>query len=87
MDHQVLLPGQAVPVATRGVFTVSARAYDGTLSVGGGFKLSATAGKITGAALTDSAAIGTILATGSRGANGATIADTFSGNYAIIKLG
>jgi hypothetical protein len=87
MDYQALLPGQAVPVATRGVFTVSSRAYDGTLSVGAGFKLSATAGKITGAALTDSAAIGSVLATGSRGANGATIADTFSGNYAIIKLG
>ena len=87
IDHQVLLPGQSVPVATRGGFTVSSRAYDGTLTVGAGFKLSATSGKITGAALTDSAAIGSVLATGSRGANGATLPDTFSGNYAIIKLG
>lgn len=87
MDHQVLLPGQAVPVATRGVFTVSARAYDGTLSVGGGFKLSANAGKITGALVAESGVLGTVLATGSRGANGATLPDTFSGNYAIIKLG
>lgn len=87
MDNQVLLPGQAVPVATRGVFTLSSRAYDGALTVGAGFKLSATAGKVTGAALSDSAVLGSVLATGSRGANGATIADSFSGNYAIIKLG
>lgn len=87
MDYQALLPGQAVPVATRGVFTVSSRAYDGTLTVGAGFKLSANAGKITGSALTDSAVIGSVLATGSRGSNGAPLADVFSGNYAIIKLG
>jgi hypothetical protein len=88
MDYQALLPGQAVPVATRGVFTISSRAYDGVLSVGSGFKLSlGGAGKVTGAALSDSASIGSVLATGSRGANGATIADSFSGNYAIIKLG
>jgi hypothetical protein len=87
VDHQVLLPGQSVPVATRGVFTLTSRAYDGVLTVGSGFKLSATAGKITGSALTDSSVIGSVLATGSRGANGATLPDTFSGNYAVIKLG
>ena len=87
VDHQVLLPGQSVPVATRGVFTLSSRAFDGTLTVGSSFKLSANSGKITGAAYTDSAAIGTVLATGSRGSNGATLPDTYSGNYAIIKLG
>lgn len=88
MDYQALLPGQAVPVVTRGVFTLSSRAYDGVLTVGSGFKLSPSgAGKVTGVALSDSASIGSVLATGSRGANGATIADSFSGNYAIIKLG
>jgi hypothetical protein len=85
-ENQVLLPGQAVPVATRGVFTVSSRAYDGTLTPGAKFKLSANAGKITGAVLSDVSGIGTILATGSRGANGATIADKYSGTYAVIKL-
>lgn len=88
IDNQVLLPGQAVPVASRGVFTLSSRAYDGVLTVGAGFKLSpGGAGKVTGVALSDSASIGSVLATGSRGANGATIADSFSGTYAIIKLG
>jgi len=37
-----VLPGQAVPVATRGMFSVGANAIDGTLTVGSGFKLSAT---------------------------------------------
>jgi hypothetical protein len=85
-ENQVLLPGQSVPVATRGVFTVSSRAYDGTLTPGAKFKLSANAGKITGAVLSDVSGIGTVLATGSRGANGATIADKYSGTYAVIKL-
>jgi hypothetical protein len=87
IDYQALLPGQAVPVATRGVFTLTSRAFDGALTVGSSFKLSANSGKITGAANNDSAALGTVLATGSRGSNGATLADTYSGNYAIIKLG
>lgn len=88
-ENQVLLPGQAVPVATKGVFTLSYRAFDDStaFAVGSGFKLSANAGKITGSALTDSAVIGSVLATGSRGSNGATIADTYSGKYAVIKLG
>lgn len=85
-ENEVLLPGQSVPVATKGVFTITSRAYDGVLSVGSKFKLSTNAGKITGAGITDSAAIGTVLATGSRGANGATIADKYSGSYAVIRL-
>jgi hypothetical protein len=36
--------------------------------------------------LSDVSGIGTVLATGSRGANGATIADKFSGTYAVIRL-
>jgi hypothetical protein len=98
IDHQVLLPGQSVPVATRGVFTLSARAIDDSaaFAVGSGFKLSpGAAGKVTGSAPTDSAAIGTILAVGTRGDNGITYAlkngttqgDTYSGKYAIVKLG
>ncbi len=48
-----VLPGQAVPVATRGIFSLGANALDGTLTVGSGFKLSANAGKITGCAHSD----------------------------------
>ena len=90
IDSQVLLPGQSVPVATRGIFAVTSRAFDDSVgfAVGSGFRLSpGAAGKISGAAPAETAAIGSILATGSRGSNGAGIADAYSGKYAIIKLG
>lgn len=89
-ENQVLLPGQSVPVATKGIFTVTSKAFDGTLSVNAPFTLSANAGKITGQAASYSgplAVLGTVLATGSRGNNGATLPDLYSGNYAVIKLG
>jgi hypothetical protein len=89
-ENQVLLPGQSVPVATKGIFTVTSKAFDGSLSVGAPFTLSATAGKITGQASTYSgplAVLGTVLATGSRTSNNATTPDLYAGNYAVIKLG
>ena len=89
-ENQVLLPGQSVPVATKGIFTVTSRAFDGNLTVGAPFTLSANAGKITGQAATYSgplAVLGTVLATGSRTSVGATIPDLYAGNYAVIKLG
>lgn len=90
VENNVLLPGQAVPVATRGVFTITARSISDSpaFAVGQGFKLSPTGdGKITGAGPTETGTLGTILATGSRGANGATLPDSFSGKFAVIKLG
>ena len=94
-ENQILLPGQAVPVATKGVFTLTDVAYNNTANwaVGNPFVLSANAGKVTGVAPTyiaganQPAVLGTILATGTRGNNGATIADKFSGSYSVIKLG
>jgi hypothetical protein len=89
-ENQVLLPGQSVPVATKGIFTVTSRAFDGNLTVGAPFTLSANAGKITGQAATYSgplAVLGTVLATGSRTSVGATVPDLYAGNYAVIKLG
>lgn len=95
-ENQVLLPGQAVPVATRGIFTLSSKAFDDSVgfAVGSGFKLSANAGKVTGSSPSDSAVIGSILATGFRGnngvsfnINGSAVGDTYSGKYAIVKLG
>jgi hypothetical protein len=86
-----VLPGQSVPVATRGVFTLTSAAYDGSLGVGSGIKLSTTSGKLTGCAVTDTARVGLVVATGSRVA--ATAADQFAGaagstgTYAIIGLG
>lgn len=94
-ENQVLLPGQSVPVATKGVFTLTDAAYNNTANwaVGNPFILSAQAGKVSGVASTyiaganQPAVLGTILATGTRGNNGATIGDKYSGSYSVIKLG
>jgi len=80
-----VLPGQAVPVATRGIFTLSKDAIDGTLTVGSGFKLSANGGKITGCAHTDGGKLGLVLGTGSR-SNLTSSADQFSGVFAVVGL-
>ena len=83
-----VLPGQAVPVATRGMFSVGSNAIDGTLTVGSGFKLSANAGKVTGCAHSDAGKLGLVLGTGSRTAQ--STADQFAGtgtaNFAVIGL-
>jgi hypothetical protein len=83
-----VLPGQSVPVATRGIFALGANAFDGTLTVGNAFKLSANGGKITGCLHTDTSKIGTILGTGSRTAG--STADQFAGTgtatFAVIGL-
>lgn len=84
---QVSLPGESVKIATRGTFTLFASAVDGVLTPAAGFKLSATSGKITGCANTDSASLGLVLGSGSRGANGGPITDAYSGAYYQIKLG
>lgn len=84
-ENDVCLKGTAVPIATRGELMVSYRAVDGTLTVGNGFKLSATSGKITGCTNSDSAYLGPVLASGSRGVGG-TLADAHSGVYYKILL-
>jgi hypothetical protein len=94
-ENQVLLPGQAVPVATKGIFTLTDVAYNNSSNwaVGNPFILSSVAGKVTGVASTyiaganQPAVLGTILAVGTRGNNGATIADKYAGSYSVIKLG
>jgi hypothetical protein len=86
-----VLPGQAVPVATRGVFTLTSTAYDGALAVGSGVRLSTTSGKLTGCSVVDASRVGLVIATGSRVAS--TAIDQFAGaagstgSYAIIGLG
>lgn len=80
-----VLPGQAVPVATRGIFSLAANAIDGTLTVGSGFKLSANGGKITGCAHNDAGKLGLVLGTGSR-TSLTSVTDQFAGNFAIIGL-
>ena len=80
-----VLPGQAVPVATRGIFSLDANAIDGTLTVGSGFKLSANGGKITGCAHSDAGKLGLVLGTGSR-TSLTSVTDQFAGNFAIVGL-
>lgn len=80
-----VLPGQAVPVATRGIFSLASTAIDGTLTVGSGFKLSANGGKITGCAHSDAGKLGLVLGTGSR-TSLTSVTDQFAGNFAIIGL-
>jgi hypothetical protein len=69
---------------------LTSQAFDDSANfrVGNGFMQSyVNAGKVTGVAPTSAYSLGTILATGTRGSNGATIADAYSGKYAVIKLG
>jgi hypothetical protein len=92
-----MLPGQAVPVATRGVFTLAASAFAGTIGtgagqigVGGGLKLpSGVSGKLTGCAITDPTRVALVIATGSRTASTSTanLSDPLTGSYAIVGLG
>ena len=85
-ELQSALPGQAVPVATAGIFTLATSAYDGTLTPGKSFKISANAGKVTGCERDDDDKIGQVLGTGSRATQNSQT-DQFEGNYAVIKLG
>jgi len=81
-----VLPGQAVPVASRGVFTLTADGYSGALTVGGGVQLSdVESGKVIGCAANSADSIGTVIGTGSRSSG--TITDTWAGDYAVIALG
>jgi len=89
-ELQCVLSGESVPVATKGIFTISASAFQGSLggdlAIGSGVKAS-TAGTVTGCAPTDSACFGTIIGTGSRDqANSNGIADQFSGEYLVFKF-
>lgn len=85
-----MLPGQSVPVATRGMFSITDAAYVGAIGIGSGLKLpSGVSGKLTGCSNTDPAQIAVVLATGSR-TSSTSIADQFAGtttgSYAIIGL-
>ena len=81
-----VMPGQAVPVATRGVFTLVEEGYEGSLTVGGGIALSASvSGQVVACASTAPEKIGTVIGTGSRSSG--TITDAYAGGYAVIALG
>jgi hypothetical protein len=94
-ELQAVLPGQTVPVATKGIFTLSANAMKGALAsnklgVGSGVMMATGAadkGKITGVAPTDSAAFGTVIGTGSRAATNGGLTDQFAGEFVVVKIG
>ena len=95
-----MLPGQAVPIATKGVFTLSSAAFDGPLTdyaPGNRIKLSSNAGKITGFQQLAAASVttgdlvdedkvfGHVLGTGTRPNEGNTT-DQFSGDYIVVSF-
>lgn len=87
-ELQAALPGEAVPVATKGIFTIASAAFQGDLggdlAIGSGLKAS-TGGTVTGCLPTDDACFATILGTGSRSSqNGVT--DQFDGEYLVFKF-
>ena len=99
-ELQAMLPGQAVPIATKGIFTLSSAAFDGPLTSyapGNRIKLSSNAGKITGFTTVSATTIttgdlvdedkvfGHVLGTGTR-ANEGNTTDQFSGNYIVISF-
>ena len=88
-ELQAALPGEAVPIATKGIFTISADAFQGALGAGGltvGNGLaSAAGGTVTGCDPNSANCFGTILGTGSRASqNGVT--DQFGGEYLVFKF-
>jgi len=100
-ELQAVLSGQAVPVATRGMFTLNDTAIDwvdANMVVNSQLLISATAGKVSGLAPTtvgpltgQYAIIGKVLATGSRASqNGKS--DYFAGTgsagakYALVQI-
>ena len=93
-ELQAVLPGQSVPVATKGIFTFGANAFDAntTFTVGAGVA-TAAGGKITGVALGTTGqdgvdqVIGTVLGTGERVSQNSSLTDQFAGKFVIVKLG
>ena len=99
-ELQAMLPGQAVPIATKGIFTLSSSAFDGPLTSytpGNRIKLSSNAGKITGFSTVTASTIttgdlvdedkvfGHVLGTGNRPNEGNTT-DQFSGDYIVVSF-
>jgi len=86
-----MLPGQAVPIAARGIFTITDKAYSGAIGVGSGLKLpSGASGFLTGCSFTDPSKVAIVIATGSRIPTTSVsdqFAGTTTGSYAMIGLG
>ena len=88
-ELQAVLPGQTVPVATKGIFTLSANAIEGgaasVFTIGDGFEVAGD-GTVGPATVGSAESLGMILGTGSRSSKGG-LTDQFAGDYVIVKLG
>ena len=89
-ELQAMLPGQAVPVATKGIFTLATSAFDGgaaSYAPGKGVRTSlVNAGKLTGALRSDGIHVfGHVLGTGTRTSVGPTT-DQFAGDYIVVSF-
>jgi hypothetical protein len=98
-ELQAVLSGQAVPVATRGIFTLADTAIDwvdASMTVNNHLIISATAGKVSGLAASlvspvtgTTSIVGRILATGQRvSQNGKSdyFAGATTGKYALVQI-
>jgi len=98
-ELQAVLSGQAVPVATRGMFTLADTAIDwvdGSMAPNSHLVISANAGKVTGLAASavspltgNYSIVGRVLATGQRiSQNGKSdyFAGTTTGKYALVQI-
>jgi len=93
-ELQAVLSGQAVPVATRGIFTLDDAAIDwvdANMVPNSHLAISANAGKVTGvlSSNSSSAIVGRILATGSRSSQTGgsdQFAGTGTGKYALVQI-
>ena len=98
-ELQAVLSGQAVPVATRGTFTLADTAVDwvdANMVVNSNLLVSANAGKVSGLAPTNAGPltgqytiVGKVLATGQRvSSNGESdqFAGTTTGKYALVQI-
>lgn len=78
--------GEAVPIATRGVFTLSADAFGTFDDAHKSVKVSAgSAGKLDTEATTTAKSVGKILAIGTRASQNGN-PDQFVGDYAVVKF-
>ena len=86
LENHAVLPGQAVPVARKGIFTFHESAFDiadwGTDAAIGNTLLVTSNGQVSGQAAADVSGVGTVLATGSR----SEPLGSLSGNYAICAI-
>ena len=88
-ELQAVLPGQTVPVATKGIFTLSTNAIEGgaasVFTIGDGFEVAGD-GTVGPATVGSAESLGMVLGTGSRASQGG-LTDQFAGDYVIVKLG